>query len=485
MDGVTNQRKLFVGSCMALVATSVAFGVVTAIIPDLKAEFTFTNAEVGRIGGAAIWGFAVSQLLFAPFCDTLGMRRLLKLAFVCHLLGVVLFLTGAGFTQLFLGALIIAIANGLVEAACNPLVASIYPENKTIKLNQFHVWFPAGIVIGAVASRLLDAVGIGAWQVRIAIVFIPTLIYGWVLLRENFPETEGVRAGVSMGATFRASLTTPLMLLLLFCMIITASSEIAPGRWVTAVLESGGIDGTLVLAWIYGLMAILRWRASLAVKRLSPTGVLTLSAVLASMGLLWMSYVETTLAAFAAATVFAAGVCYFWPTMLGVVSERVPRSGALGLGLMGAVGMGVAGLFTVSMMGEIADREGHERLPVVETTAFLEEAAAMLHPEVPGSPNDVDAGNAVRAALDAIGPDGALPELTTADALRAVINSDGVPEMADRAGAILNPADNYGGRISFRYLVPFTALVILIFAAMYMRDRRAGGYRPVRLSSDS
>ena len=475
-------RRLFLGSCVSLIATSVAFAVIGAIMLTLKSEFTLTNYEVGLIGGAAIWGFAVSQLLFAPFCDILGMRFLLRLAFACHLLGAVLLMSAGGFLQLFLGALTLALGNGLVEAACNPLVAALYPDEKTVKLNRFHVWFPGGIVIGSVLAYGLDQVGLDAWQLKVAIILVPTLIYGHLMLREEFPPTEGVRAGVSMGGMFRATFTTPLMLLLLLCMAVTASTELGPNRWVPPVLEAGGIPGILVLAWINGLMAVLRYRAGFAIERLSPPGVLAASAAVSVVGLLWLSYAATTVMAFASATVFAVGVCYFWPTMLGFVSERVPRSGALGLGLMGATGMAVVGLWTTPWMGSIADQVGHERLPVVETRALLTDAsAAFAGADESIEPDLAAAGAAAGGALAGGAADGALPESVTANALRAIINSGGDEALVERANALLGPADNYGGRVSFRYVLPYTAALILIFGFLYARDRRAGGYRAVKI----
>lgn len=486
-DGV-RPRRLFLASCIALVATSVAFAVVGAIMLTLKREFVLTNLQVGWIGGAALWGFAVSQLLFAPFCDTLGMRFLLRLAYICHLVGALVLIFASGFWMLFTGALTLALGNGLVEAACNPLVASLFPENKTVKLNQFHVWFPGGIVIGSVLAFGLDQVGLPAWQLKVALILIPTVAYGFLMLREPFPPTEGVRAGVSMGEMFRATFTTPLMLLMLFCMAITASTELGPNRWVPAVLEAGGIPGILVLAWINGLMAVLRYKAGFAVERLSPTGVLFGSAVISFVGLLWLSWAETITIAFASATVFAVGICYFWPTMLGFVSERIPRSGALGLGLMGAVGMATVGLVTTPWMGQVADRIGHQRLPEAETIALFEEAVEALPAAAAEAPDErrediLAATETVRTALEETRAAGALPELTTANALRALIDSGAEAGLADRAAAILGPADNYGGRASFRYILPFTGLLILIFGLLYLRDRRAGGYRATRIDA--
>lgn len=452
-----------------------AFATVGAVMLALKRDFVLTNAEVGWIGGAALWGFAVSQVVFSPLCDTLGMRFLLRLSFLGHLLGTLTMIVAGGFWTLFAGALIIAMANGLVEAACNPLVATLYPDDKTVKLNQFHVWFPGGVVIGGLAAFALDQVGIGAWQVKLGLILIPTLAYGVMLLTQPFPETEGVQAGVGVGEMFRAALATPLMWIMLVAMAMTASVELGPNRWVPAVLEAGGMAGILVLVWINGLMALLRYRAGAVVHRFSPTGVLMASALISGVGLLWLSYAPLGPMTFVAATVFAVGVCYFWPTMLGVVSERVPRSGALGLGLMGTVGMATVGLVTSPMMGEIADRYAHERLPPAETAAVLERSATAL-----AATADPDAMAASTAALDVVRAyesSGELPTPATANALRAVVSADAAPAAAAEAQAILGPADNYGGRVSFRYVTPLCLVLFVIFGAMYMRDRAAGGYR--------
>jgi hypothetical protein len=184
---------------------------------------------------------------------------------------------------------------------------------------------------------------------------------------------------------------------------------------------------------------------------------------------------------FAAATVFALGVCYFWPTMLGVVSERVPRSGALGLGLMGTVGMATVGLVTSPQMGAVADRYAHERIPAAEVVELFERSVRTLD----GSAN-ADVQSAVAAATEAVGAyraSGALPAPQTANALRALIAADADEELVADASAILGPADNYGGRISFRYVTPLCAILVLVFSALYARDRGRGGYRVERIGA--
>ncbi len=476
-DVALNPSRLFFGSCMALVATSVAFATVGAVMFDLKGAFVLNNAQVGWIGGAALWGFAVSQVVFAPLCDTLGMRFLVRLAWVGHLGGALVMILAGGFATLFVGALVIAMANGLIEAACNPLVAALYPEDRTVRLNRFHVWFPGGIVLGGLAAYALDSAGIVAWQIKIALILLPTLAYGVLLLGQRFPETEGVRSGVSMGEMFRATFATPLMWLLLLCMAMTASVELGPGRWIPAVLEAGGMAGILVLVHINGIMAVMRFFAGPVVHRLSPSGILLLSAVLSGAGLLWLSRGGSALSVIASATIFALGVCYFWPTMLGFVSERIPRSGALGLGLMGTVGMATVGLLTSPQMGSIADRAAHADLDRNEVAMILVNAGGALESQSLRTPGPE--GDDLRAALALVDgalrryeAEGALPPVETANALRGFIESGSTHPAVVEAQAILGPAENRGGLVSFRYLVPLSGILALVFGVLHLRDRR-------------
>lgn len=477
----SNAGRLFLGSCMALIATSTAFAVVGASMLSIKNEFILTNAQVGWIGGAALWGFTVSMVVFGPFVDSVGMKNLLRLAFGAHVAGTLTMIFAGGYGSLFAGALIIAMGNGLVEAACNPLVAAIYPENKTVKLNQFHVWFPGGTVLGGLASYALDAAGVTEWRVKLGLILIPTVLYGIIFLGQQFPVTERVRAGYTTGEMWRATLLNPLFLLLLGCMAITGSLELGPNRWVPAVLQAGGIAGILVLVYINGLMAILRYRAGDVVHRLRPTGILLACAVLAGLGLLALSYAETTLMAFAAATVFAVGVCYFWPTMLGLVAERNVRGGSLALALMGGMGMAAPGLVASPAMGKIADRYAHERLPVEETVDVLRSAATTfpaLAQQAQGRQGD-DLRHAAAMSgrvLEAYETRRALPEIETANALRAVESSGGGSPLVGRAQAILGPADNFGGRMSFRWVAPLSIVVALVFAGLFASDRRRGKY---------
>src|SRR5690606_28959286 len=161
------------------------------------------------------------------------------LAFLCHLLGVATMIsatfTGVSATAfwiLFGGAILLGLGNGFVEVAGNPLVTALYPDNKTTKLNHFHGWFPGGMVIAGLASYAMSLTPLGSWEMRLGLTFIPILIYGAMLLNEPFPETEGVSAGVGFGEMFRATFTSPLFLVMFFAMMITASLELGPMRWI-------------------------------------------------------------------------------------------------------------------------------------------------------------------------------------------------------------------------------------------------------------
>ncbi|MCK4874098.1 MAG: MFS transporter [Phycisphaerales bacterium] len=487
-----NKERLFLGSCFSLISTSVCFAVIGAIMGPLKEQFILSNEQVGYIGGAAIWGFTISIFVLGPLCDALGMKNLMRFALVCHAAGALIMIFATGFWMLFFGALVLSLGNGTVEAVCNPLITTLYPDEKTKKLNQFHVWFPGGIVIGAVACFLLDRVGIGDWRIKVALILIPTVVYGILFTGAKFPATERVQSGITFSGMVRGALLRPLFLILLLCMCITASLELGPGRWVPAVLEAGGIHGILVLAYINGLMAVLRFFAGPVVHKLSPTGILVGSAVLAGIGLYWFSFATNTPMAFASATTFAVGVCYFWPTMLGVVSERVPKSGALGLALMGGMGMLMVGVVTAPQMGRIADQYLHDALPVNGTVAVLEQVVEVYPPAATGEEEVIRAeimnavGNAEKV-LAAQRLSGALPEGDTANALRGVISNapkgDAAENLASQVKNILNPADNHGGRISFRYVAPFSIVIIIVFGILFLRDKAAGGYKAETLDA--
>lgn len=483
-----SRQRLFIGSCISLIATSVAFAVVADVAGPLKERFILTNVQMGLILGAGLWGFPISICILGPLCDVLGMKRLMGFAFVCHLVAPLLMIFAQNFAMLFAGALLIAIANGTVEGVCNPLVATLYPDRKTEKLNQFHVWFPGGITIGGVLAFALGQLPLGsiAWQVKLSLILIPTLIYGYMMLTQNFPPTEAHASGVSFGELFKFTFRSPFYWLLLLCMTMTASIELAPNRWVPSILQAGGMHGILVLAYINLLMALLRFFAGPVIERLSPLGILTCSAALAGFGLYMLSHFQQVGAVFVAATIFAIGVCYIWPTMLGVTSERVPKGGALALSVMSGAGMLVVGMFTTPWMGDIADRNLPNALDPARTEQVLAQAVAQ-YPTMAANADEKMAGdieatvNLARETLASKASSGEFDGIQVATALREVIkNGQGSPT-ATEAQALLNPAENFGGRMAFRSVAPLAGIVFLIFLGLFLVERSRGGYKIERI----
>ena len=356
--GEAQRRRLFVASSMALVATAVSFAIRGDILGDLGAAFSLSNEDLGKAAGAWAYGFTLSIFVGGQLVDVFGMRRIMAAAFLMHVLGVALTILAGGFWMLFAATLAIGLGNGLVEAFINPLTATIYADRKTEKLNLLHVWFPGGIVIGGLAAFALGRAGLG-WQAKMAFVLLPVLAYGALFLGQPFPPTERVQQGVSTASMYRAVLR-PLFLLLVFSMILTASTELATNQWIAYILSStAGLaaGGILVLVWINGLMAVGRWFAGPMVDRLSAVGLLIASAIVSAIGLVGLSLAHSPITAVLAATVFAVGICYFWPTMLGVTSERFPEGGALALGIIGGTGTLSAAIFTW-ILGGLYDAAG-------------------------------------------------------------------------------------------------------------------------------
>ena len=367
-----NSSRLFTASRIALIVTAMSFALRGACVGSWVSEFNLTHEEVGWIDGTAFYGFTLAMIFGGPLCDVLGLGRIAAFAFAGHLVGILLTLFAWNFWSLYIGTLIFGIANGSVEAACNPLIATLYPNDKTTKLNKFHVWWPGGIVIGGILAYALSHAGLG-WKPQFATMLVPLAAYGFLFLGQEFPRTERVQQGVTTREMFSACLN-PWFLLMVVCMLMTASTELGPAQWIPNVLTHAGVPGILVLAWISGLMAIGRNYAGAFVHRLSPLGMLLASAVLSALGLFAMSHAGGGML-FAAATLFAVGVCFFWPTMLGYVSETFSKTGALGLAIMGGVGT-LSVSFVLPLIGRFYDRAIIARMPAGHTAAELAAAPA-------------------------------------------------------------------------------------------------------------
>lgn len=341
-------NKLFWASCLALLVTSLSFGIRAGMMTQLGIDFNLNATQLGTITATAFWGFPLAIVIGGMIVDIIGMKRLLVSAFLFHLTGIVLTIFAQGYWALFFSTLLIGIANGTVEAACNPLVATLYPKEKTTRLNYFHLWFPGGIVIGTLIVTLFLKLNLG-WQLQVATMLIPTAVYGFLFSKLDFPPTERVSSGYSSGDMYRAVLS-PLFLFMLVCMLMTAITELFTGQWIGMLLKNVTSNALLLLTLTTGIMVVGRAFAKPIVKKLAPQGVLLFSAIFAAAGLYMLS-TFTGSSVFFAAVIFGIGVCYFWPTMIGFVAENIPQSGALGLNLMGGAGMFAVSIYTMFMGG--------------------------------------------------------------------------------------------------------------------------------------
>ncbi|MGB0194355.1 MAG: MFS transporter [Schleiferiaceae bacterium] len=344
----SNRRSLFIASCASLLVTSLSFGIRAGILNDLGVEFELNGSELSRIAATAFWGFPVSMIIGGALVDKVGMKNLMRLAYIGHFAGILLTIFAGGFWSLWISTLFIGLANGMVEAVCNPLVASIYPEEKTTKLNQFHLWFPGGIVIGSLVAFSFGKLGL-SWQVMMAVMLLPTIWYALQMERMEFPVTERVANKVSDSDMYKA-LLNPLYIIITIAMLGTATSELFINQYVDVLLKSVSDNAILILLITSGVMTFGRGIAAPVVERFSTTGMLLFSAVFTTIGLYMMGTMDGSML-FVSAFVFGIGVTYFWPTMIGFVATYLPATGAVGMAVIGAAGMFAVSIYMQFMGG--------------------------------------------------------------------------------------------------------------------------------------
>lgn len=464
-----NPRRLFVASCIALIASAFSFVTRGDILPALGATFNLSQTLLGTIAGAAFLGMAISMLVGAPICDALGMKKMLGLAFLCHLLGTILtvgapyivphtegaaYNANVAFYVLWISMFLVGCANGFVEIGINPLAATLYPEKKTHVMNVLHAWWPGGLLLGGFLASIvinktmgLDDAGMAGtdrdkmilgWQIKAGLVFIPTLVYGALFLFETLPVTERVSAGVSSKEMYSQALR-PLFLVWAFCMLLTASVELGPQQWQNSVLtRTSGISGTYIIMYTSLMMFILRHFAGPIAHKLSPVGMLTFSSILTAIGLYLLSTANSAFTAFAFATVYGLGIVFYWPTMLGVTAERFPKGGAFLLGLMGCAGnLAISAILPI--MGGIYDQATLDKLPA---------------------------------------------ELRAQVAVEGKLNPDKLEQIKPANGDSVRAAEIEGARQAFRQVAVLPLILVVIFGSIALSDRLKGGYRPEQLGKE-
>ncbi len=409
--GLINNSRLFNASCLALVVTAMTFAIRASLLNELGVDFKLSDTQLGYMNMMAFLGFPLATLIGGPLYNSLGPRKIMWIAFISHLLGLVLTIFAGGYWSLLISTFFIGFANGSVEAGCNPMIANMYSENKTTMLNKFHVWFPGGLVIGTLVALGMGHFNMG-WQLQVATMLIPTLIYGYLIFGQTFPdESKGgkvdysklfpvnymliIAAFVLVGASdftlanwFDGDIVNyikiallllvaalvykefgPLFAMLALCMSLTATAELGTQQWVEKILSKSGAHPLYILLMVTGLMAVGRYFGGPLIHKFKPIGVLFGSAIIATLGLLLMSQATGGLV-YLAAIFFAVGVMYFWPTMIGAAAEYTPKTGALGMSFLGGVGMFATGLWQPVIGGWLDS----EKAKAIASNVSIEEA---------------------------------------------------------------------------------------------------------------
>ncbi len=417
----SNDKLLFWACFIALVATAFGFFVRGALLNEWGTIFGLNEVEKGQINGVGIWPMGVSIILFSLVVDKIGYGRAMVFAFFAHITYAIVVICApmvlaapgaspdailagkrAGYWMLYIGNLIFALGNGTVEAVINPVVATMFSREKTKWLNILHAGWPGGLVC---AGLMTIAMGTADWRLKVGLIFLPVILYGLLMARCKFPINERVAGGatytemlkefgilgaiivvslivrealgnvfgfnatvqiavaaiaVGLFGVFARALGRPMFIFLLLIMIPLATTEIGTDGWITSLMEfqmtEMGLHAAWVLVYTSFIMMVLRFFAGPIVHRFSPLGLLAISAVIAAVGLLFLSK-ATGITILAAATLYGFGKTFFWPTMLGVVSEQFPKGGALTLNATGGVGMlgvGVLGFPLIGLLQENA-----------------------------------------------------------------------------------------------------------------------------------
>lgn len=351
----TNAQRLLWAGFFSIFAAGVGFAIRGRILVIWAQEYGFTQTELGEIAGGGLSGFGIIIILGSLIADRVGYGKLMILAFLMHVLSAALqmctplifdaYKSDGVYWSLFLAMFMFAIGNGLCEVVVNPMVAALFPHEKTHYLNILHAGWPGGLIAGGVVAYVMNDIIPMHWIIQMSMFLIPVAIYGLMLLGQHMPKSEASQAGVGF-ADMIAEFAQPVLLMLLLIHAMVGYVELGTDSWIQkitgTITESAG-SGVLLFIYTNILMFTLRFFAGPIEHRLSPLGLLFSCAVIAAIGLTLLGNAVGVFWCLLAVTVYGIGKTFFWPTMLAVVSERFPKGGAVTLGAVGGVGMLSAG----------------------------------------------------------------------------------------------------------------------------------------------
>ena len=472
------EHKLLIASFLTILVAGVGTAVRGGLLGEWATIFGFTQTQLGQITGGGFVGFGAVILIASLFLDKFGYKPFLLLAGVLHVVSVVLTAAAtvvyaakegsdvqaaqdAAYFCLFWGIFIFAVANGICEAVINPLVATIYSKNKTHYLNILHAGWPGGLIVGSILGLLL--IGNVRWEIVLALYLVPTVIYIIMIAKEKFPQSEAHAAGVEF-MTMVKEFAAPVLLFLLFLHACVGYVELGTDSWIVNIMDNAlGGKGLFILLYTSTLMFVLRFFAGPIVHRINPLGLLFLSAVLATVGLYALGSFATLIAIMVAATVYAVGKTFFWPTMLAVVSERFPKGGALTLGAIGGVGMLSAGLLGGPGLGYTQDKYASENLAQASPALYEEYKAS--------EPNGFLFFPAVQ------GLDGSLTGAVLAKAKDPAVTLDADDQT-------VKDSTFYGGQMALKVTAAVPAFMALGYLLLLLYFKSQGGYKALSVSDE-
>ena len=479
-EGITpNAKRLLWAGFMAILAAGVGFGVRTSIIADWAREYGFNQTQTGEVSGFGLVGFGVVILIGAVLADAVGYGKLMVGAFLCHFAGAALclaatpaFNSGAGHNQaaaymcLKWGQILFSVGNGLAEAVVNPLVATCFPKNRTHYLNILHAGWPAGLVIGSLASTFMT--GKTPWEAQWALFLIPTVGYGLMCLGQHFPKSEASQKGVSFG-TMLAEFAAPVLILLLVIHALVGYVELGTDSWIgqiTGKIMESPQKGLLLFVYTSALMFMLRFVAGPIVHRISPLGLLFISAILGCAGLNLLSNASGVTMCIIAATVYAFGKTFLWPTMLGVVSDRFPKGGAITIGAIGGVGMLSAGLLGGPGIGYKQDRFASE---------FLQEKAPAVYENYKS-----EKPSSFLFFKEITGLDGTKKGVVLDEKDESKLTAQ---QKTDKP--LIVEANLHGGRMALKYTSFIPALMAILYLVLIVYFKATGGYKSIHVEEEA
>ena len=505
-----NAHRLLWAGFMAILAAGVGFSVRGGILGQWANEFGFTMTELGSITGGGLVGFGIVIILSSLIADKIGYGKLMFLALVLHFVSAVLtlatpafFASGgkeAAYWCLYAAMFLFSIGNGVCEAVVNPLTANLFPRQQTHYLNILHAGWPAGLVLGSVASAIMAArVGDNGeiikaavdWKIQMSLFLIPVVLYGAMILGQKFPKSTASEAGVTLGQMF-STVFAPLMLVLLVAHALVGYVELGTDSWISKITGSimaSPTKGLILFSYTSLLMFVLRFFAGPIVHRISPIGLLLVSAVLGFIGLQLLGSATTVALCVIAATIYACGKTFLWPTMLAVVSERFPKGGAVAIGMLGGVGMLSAGLIGGPAIGFKQDHYASQKLEKSAPATFARyksdtENSFMVFKTT--GINGAKAGVLEDGGKELERADGILKEAGKTDENHSKLLAwwQSVKAEAATDKPAVTDAALHGGRMALKITSYVPAIMAVIYLGMLLYFRSIGGYRALDISGE-